>query len=597
MIDTISQMERSISILDKQMKGGASLAQMPNSVRDNALAVQAQRSAALAEAFSAMIDSSSIDSADSERLASFIQSSNGDSDSEADSSADSESAELDEATETFKKGGPANAGSIVETLQNLLEKAQTQLENARTKETKSRFNFELFSQSLQRKIAQAQKDMNDAKKAMGLAGQTKAKAEGDIEHTKKDLGEDHKALNDLHHECMNKATDFEDETKSMGEELKALAQAKKVIKEMTGAAEEKTYGAEEGEGDFAQVSFLQSQSSSEGSPSMRAARAVRALGKKQNMPALLDIAHKMDTIIRDSAVSGGDPFQKVKIMITTMKSMLEHQMEAEASHKAYCDKEMADTTKSKNVKESLVDKLTTKVDSQTSEAMNGREHIVVLQKELLAIMKTQEEVDHLRKGEHARYQTAKPELEQGESGIKKALQVLREYYSQDEEKSLLQVERKQEGAGATIIGILEVVESDFSKAIANLQEMEESAQAQYLKQTQENEVTKAIKQQDVIHLTKEVKSLGKSTSETSTDLDGVQTELDAVNEYYAKIQSECVAKPEPYEERRKRQEATLQGLQDAQQVLGGGAALAQQNARHLRGVMPHEQQGEQSDDA
>lgn len=563
LIDTISQMERAISIIEKPI----ALAQLPQSAQQ----AQQQRAAALAAVFSTMIDSSSLDSADTERLSSLIQSSEGDSDGES-------AAELDEAEESYTGRRPENAGSIVETLENLLEKAQTQLYNARTKETKSRYNYELFKASLQRKIAQAQKDMADGKKALGEAGQTRAEAQGSVEVTKKDLAEDQHALNTLHHECMTKAQDYEEETQSRGEEIKALAAAKKVIKEMTGAAEDETYGK------FAQVdSFLQKASSTAQAPStVRVVRAVRALAKKQKMPALIEMVHKMESIVRNSAISGEDPFAKVKTLLTFMLDTLQRTMQAEASHKVYCDKEMSDTKKSKAVKESLVDKLSTRIDTQNSESMQLRDQVAVLQKELLAIMETQRKMDHMRKEENALYTHVKPELEMGQDGIKKSLQVLRVYYSKDEEKG----HEAKEGAGTTIISMLEVVESDFAKGIANLEEQEEAGQAQYLEQTEENHLAQAIKEQDVVFKTKKIKSLGKSTSESSTDLDGVQTELDAVNDYYAKIQEGCVAKPVPYEERRKRQETTLQGLQDAMQILEG-KALLQQSSRRLRGVEPH----------
>lgn len=588
LIETIGQMERAISIVEKQQKEGASLAQLPKSVQKDTLAVQRQRAAALSVAFSAMIDSSSVNSADSERLASLIQSSEGDADSEASAATDGDAAELDAAEESYSSnaGGPENSASIVETLENMLEKAQGQLDDARSKETKSKHNYELFKASLERKIEQAQKDMNDAKKAMGEAGQTRAQGEGEVEITKKDLGEDVKSLNQLHHECMTKATDFEAETKSRGEELQALATAKKLIREMTGGAEEKTYGKEELISTA--ESFLQAKSRTASvPPAVKAVRVIRALGKQQNIPVLIEMAHKMESVVRNSEVSGADPFAKVKGMLSVMLNSLQRQMETEANHKVYCDKEMSDTSKSKHSKESVVDKLQTRIDGQNSDALNIKEQVSRLQKELLAIMKTQREMDHMRKQEHALYASTKPELESGQEGIKKALQVLRQYYSQDEEKdaALLQ-DGKREGAGGQIIGILEVVESDFAKAIANLEEQEETSKAQYIKQTDQNKLDKAVKQEDVGAKTKAVKVLGKVTSETSTDLDGVQTELDAVNEYFAKIQQECVAKADPYEERRKRHEMTLQGLQNAMQILQGraGGALVQQNSRQLRGA-------------
>jgi hypothetical protein len=62
-----------------------------------------------------------------------------------------------------------------------------------------------------------------------------------FEVTKKNFEEDKKALAQLHHECMSRAADFEDEMKTEDEELKAVSTAKKVLIEMTGGAEKATY--------------------------------------------------------------------------------------------------------------------------------------------------------------------------------------------------------------------------------------------------------------------------------------------------------------------------------------------------------------------
>merc|ERR1712196_19077 len=129
-----------------------------------------------------------------------------------------------------------HSGDIIATLQGLLDKAQSQLDDARKTETSSRMNYEMMKQSLEDAIKYGNKDMDGAKKARGASEEAKATAEGDLAVTSKDLAEDIKALADLHHNCMTKASDYEAETKSRGEELKALATAKKIIKETTGGA-------------------------------------------------------------------------------------------------------------------------------------------------------------------------------------------------------------------------------------------------------------------------------------------------------------------------------------------------------------------------
>merc|ERR1719213_1393074 len=97
-------------------------------------------------------------------------------------------------------------------------------------------------------------------------------------------------------------------------------------------------------------------------------------------------------------------------------------------------------------------------------------------------------------------------MEQGLEGIKLALKVLREYYAKG---SFLQVS-KAEGAASGIIGMLEVVESDFSKGLAEMIAIEEQAAAEYEKLTKENEIAKVTKTQDVQYKSKEAKSLDKA---------------------------------------------------------------------------------------
>merc|ERR1712070_1270163 len=77
---------------------------------------------------------------------------------------------------------------------------------------------------------------------MGQAGETKSAAEGDLAVSSKALAEDIAQLANTHHDCMERAADFEAETTSRGEELKALAAAKKIIIETTGGAAEQSYG-------------------------------------------------------------------------------------------------------------------------------------------------------------------------------------------------------------------------------------------------------------------------------------------------------------------------------------------------------------------
>merc|ERR1740130_2377323 len=108
-----------------------------------------------------------------------------------------------------------------------------------------------------------------------------------------------------------------------------------------------------------------------------------------------------------------------------------------------------------------------------------------------------------------------------------ALKVLKDYYaSSGGSAELLQAEKPAApvnheaatGAASGIVGILEVVESDFSKNLATAETQEEAAAADYEKVTNDNRVSKAMKEQDVKYKSKEAASLDKTSAELASDL-------------------------------------------------------------------------------
>merc|ERR1719502_1827044 len=113
-----------------------------------------------------------------------------------------------EDSEDEETGAPAaqvyknKSGGIIETMQDLYDKAEGQLEELRKKETKDLQAYEVLALSLNDSIKFANKDLDKAKKSLATSEETEAAAKGDLEVTQKDLAEDIKDLEALHQECM-----------------------------------------------------------------------------------------------------------------------------------------------------------------------------------------------------------------------------------------------------------------------------------------------------------------------------------------------------------------------------------------------------------
>merc|ERR1719389_809940 len=102
-----------------------------------------------------MVQATSLSSSDASKLTALLQ------EQDADSS-DS----LGAPAAAVYKG---KSGGIIETMQDLLEKGETQLEEARQTEKKSVQAYQMLAQSLKDEIKYATQDMDKAKKSLGAS--------------------------------------------------------------------------------------------------------------------------------------------------------------------------------------------------------------------------------------------------------------------------------------------------------------------------------------------------------------------------------------------------------------------------------------------
>merc|ERR1719329_932544 len=205
-------------------------------------------------------------------------------------------------------------------------------------------------QSLEDEIKYASADLDEAKKSSAANEEKKSTAEGDLDVTTKALNEDKADLASLHHDCMTKASAHETETSSRGEELKALATAKKIIVEATG---------------FTQTSsFIQLASSEKNN---QIVHVLKKLATSQHSPALSQLASRVQSAIRLGNSAGEDPFAKVKQLVSDMLAKLTKEAEEDATQKAFCDKEMAETKAKKEDKTAEVSKLSTQAEQKEAQ--------------------------------------------------------------------------------------------------------------------------------------------------------------------------------------------------------------------------------------
>jgi chromosome segregation ATPase len=290
----------------------------------------------------------------------------------------------------------------------------------------------------------------------------------------------------------------------------------------------------------------------------------------------------MSSAIKLGTAAGEDPFAKVEGLIKDMIATLESEAEADATHKAYCDKEISEATAKKDDLTAESNKLSTKIDQQKAASAKLKEEVATLQSELASMAKAMTEATNLREEEKTAFEKNSAEMKEGIEGVKMALKVLKEYYAKNTPEG-----DASEGAASGIIGLLEVCESDFTKGLTEMTATEETSAAEYEAYVKEDEIATAKKQQDVKYKTQEAAGLDKSVSETSTDLEAVTDELTAVLKSLEKLHEMCDAKAEPYAERKARRESEIAGLKEALTILEGQSLIQKSSKHALRGVHRH----------
>jgi chromosome segregation ATPase len=514
--DTIDSIHRATAVLQKQ-KGTPALMQI--------------QQAPILKALEVMVSASMIGEQDAKSLTSLLQSNDQDLDFQTP------------AAPAYEK----KSGSIIELLENLLDKAKDQLNEARKKETQASHNFDMLAQSLKDSIKFSSSDLEKAKQNQANEAQIKALATKDLEKVTKSLAADETTLSDLQRDSRREASDAEMERKTRGEELQALGTAKEAL-------QGKASGA-------ALLQIFQSKRSTIRSSSdlahFEVVRILRNLATSHDSKKLALLSRQVDALMLQDQEAGksGAIDKKIIDMITGMIASMEKSLKEDTTKKAYCDQEMKKGASKKATKDQELETVRTKVDSATSASTQLKSEVADLQKTITTLQATRVNMTKLRQDEKALFEKTVPEVQAGLDGVKLALRTLRDYY------------RSASSAATGIIGMLEVVESDAAQNLAELRETEETAASDFEKEMQDLKLDVAQKEQDVKYKTLESTRIDSDLRDLNSDKEGLQTELSAIVEFNTGLEKDCTEPQISFEEKQAKRQEEINGLKGALEAL------------------------------
>jgi len=120
-----------------------------------------------------------------------------------------------------------------------------------------------------------------------------------------------------------------------------------------------------------------------------------------------------------------------------------------------------------------------------------------------------------------------------------------------------------------VVGLLEVIESDFKRLEAETKAAEEAAVKEYDEFMADSKADKEAKEADVEHKTFKKQDLEQEHVSTTEDLLYTKKELTASLAYYDKLKPSCINAAVSYEDRVAQRQEELASLQNALKILSG----------------------------
>merc|ERR1719453_2878349 len=427
---------------------------------------------AVVQSLGQIVEASFVTQKQKDRIAALLQ-------SRADAQEDAELGSTGE--------GEGGVSAILDTLAEMQQKAEASLTEARKGESEAQMNGALLKQGLENEIKTMKQEKEESTAKSASTAQALAQAEKDLATEKSGLAEDESYLRDLKRDCQSAAGQFEVEAKDNQAELKALGAAKAILLKKFAAL------VETGSKTRARTSVPDDVNDD---AKQRALKSIEQLGKRLHSTALVALAYR----------AAADPFGKIRGMIEDMIAKLLEEAAAEATQKAFCDKEIGESKKVKADKEGKLDKVNARLEKSESATATLTEDVSKLSAEVAENDKAMKAATEVRQQEKSAFMVVEKDLSESQEACAAAMEVLREYY---EGASLVQVgvkahakarsdeEMESQGDGSVILGVLEVAESDFAKGLAEARTVEQQAQAEYDKLMQDGKMLKMTKEMEI----------------------------------------------------------------------------------------------------
>jgi DNA repair exonuclease SbcCD ATPase subunit len=488
------------------------------------------------------------------------------------------------------------SNDIIATLDGLLKTFKKMKKNLDIQEhdINSAFESAVLGLNNQKKFAEQER----AEKEAIVEGKTEKMnaAKDDKDEETKDKDADDAFMKEMTTKCEDTALLFDQRSKTRADELTALSDAtaelekgavpnfganKKLVGIQRKAVVKKAFIAIS-EASFVQISNVEHNKAGKEVVLKKVYDFLHGAAGRSGSTALASVSMRI--------MMAEDHFVKVRALIKDLISKLKADAQSEATQKGVCDKNMKKATSDRDSANSQLEVAQSKITTLTAKKNDLANSISTLQGQIAELQKALLEATELRNDEKAENEKTVDMSQEAIESVKLALSILQSFYNKamlaqtgkytppNADRSGNTVgdlapevfDSKYKGSQSEskgIVGILEVILSDFERTNGDAKSDESKSKAEFEKfekDTKEDVETKegSIKKADgeLSDAKSDILDQEKALSDAK---DLLESSLKALEDLHAM----CVAGEETYAERKKKREEEIEALKEAMTIL------------------------------
>eukprot|EP00747_Dinoflagellata_sp_TGD_P027245 gnl/TRDRNA2_/TRDRNA2_132492_c0_seq2.p1 gnl/TRDRNA2_/TRDRNA2_132492_c0~~gnl/TRDRNA2_/TRDRNA2_132492_c0_seq2.p1 ORF type:complete len:719 (+),score=303.67 gnl/TRDRNA2_/TRDRNA2_132492_c0_seq2:85-2241(+) len=302
-------------------------------------------------------------------------------------------------------------------------------------------------------------------------------------------------------------------------------------------------------------------------------RVVKMLGdegKRLKSPALSTLAVKVKA----------DPFAKIKDLIQELIERLLQQAKEEAQKQGFCATELGKSKQDRDNRFTDTKKLNVKLRGLEAKEAELETELETLAMDLKELKANLDKATKIRKEEKEENEDVISKASDGEKAVAEAIKVLKKFYEKAGKASFVQVsaspvDEDTDGAGFSgsykgnqdaatgIIGMMEVLHSDFARTVRVTTKAEAEAAAEFVEFDRQSKMDIGAKETKT---TLDEQELEATKANIETGMEDMQTAQDLLDQALKEIEElkpVCIDTGMSYEERVEAREAEIKALEKA----------------------------------